>query len=822
MQEKVKEKKMKRAAARPVADSRVWRLRLMKLTTQVGFVCAGWLVGQADMAFATYPLGLGILCAAPGRYILSILIGLISSSLMNLEGPIVYICTYAVAALVRAVSGLILERPDAKIELPRRIRKKLTPEASEEEGEVAFEEARTEEHPVADFLSSLKGLFTESVCLRMATAAVCSLILSLYRVIAGGFLFYDLFAMLFLLAVTPSVVLVFSVFLEDKPTHKLLRHLSEAALLFSVVWSSAGVTFLGLPLPVMLGLFFTLYVSEKRTLLQGILASLLCGLAVDVILIPSFLLAALVYSFFKQQKKESVGVLLATLSMLAWGVYVKGGVMLLLLLPAGLLSGAVFTLYQKLSQKTEAEEANGEEAPTSDVRTEDLRLAHARCKDSSDRFRGISEAFTSLSEMFYNLSDRFRRPGTLDLRHICDSVFDSYCQDCPNKTVCWGLEYSTTLNTVNALISQLHTRGKVSKEQIPAPLAHRCAPMASILSRINEECARLTGEMLRNNRTEIFAMDYESAAKIINDALEEDDGEYRFDVDLEQKVSDYLSDAGIAASGVTVYGSRRRQIVIRGASIEGAKVSVETLRADLGEMCGLELGSPVFEVEGKVSVMSLQAKKKISVSGAQNNVSADGGISGDSLNLFSNKKDYFYALISDGMGAGKEAAFTSGLCSVFLEKMLRAGNRAGTSLRMLNNMIRSKDADSLRECSSTVDLLELDLMTAEATFIKSGAAPSFVVRGNVVHRLQAGTAPIGIIRTLDAQATTFPLRVGDTVVMLSDGILQNDAECEWIASYLSGAGGATPEEIVYRICLQASNFENHDDCSAIALRIGAA
>jgi stage II sporulation protein E len=253
--------------------------------------------------------------------------------------------------------------------------------------------------------------------------------------------------------------------------------------------------------------------------------------------------------------------------------------------------------------------------------------------------------------------------------------------------------------------------------------------------------------------------------------------------------------------------------------VEHAKVSAQTLRSDLGEMCALELGQPVFEVEDKVSIMSLQAKKKIAVEGAQNNVSADGGVSGDSINLFSNKQDYFYALISDGMGAGKEAALTSGLCSVFLEKMLRAGNRAWTSLRMLNNMIRSRGEDSVRECSSTIDLMELDLMTAEASFIKSGAAPSFVIRGSVVHRIQAGTAPIGIIQALDAQATPFSLRVGDTVVMISDGILQNDEECEWISDYLSQAGGLSPDEIVYRICLQASSFDTHDDCSAVALRI---
>jgi stage II sporulation protein E len=320
--------------------------------------------------------------------------------------------------------------------------------------------------------------------------------------------------------------------------------------------------------------------------------------------------------------------------------------------------------------------------------------------------------------------------------------------------VCWGLEYSETLSQVNALISALHTKGEVSTASVGAPLDRRCTQIESILEQINRECARLTGEMLRNNRTEIFAMDYEGAAKIISDALEEDDGEYQFDPSLERRIAEYLSDAGVAFSGVTVYGSRRRRILVRGADMENAKVTMEVLRCDLGEMCASRLMRPCFEVEHGVSSMVFSSGQKMRVLGAQNNISADGGISVDSTNLFTNKKDYFYALISDGMGAGHEAALTSGICSVFMEKMLRAGNRARTSLRMLNNMIRSRGADSTGECSSTIDLLELDLMTGNCTFIKSGAAPSFIIREGEVRRMQAGTVPIGIICALDAKETS--------------------------------------------------------------------
>ncbi|MBQ2734422.1 MAG: SpoIIE family protein phosphatase [Clostridia bacterium] len=805
----------------PSASAVLWRARTRAVGIELLWACIAWVFGQAEMLFGTYPLGLALLCGS-ARHTEAILAGLLITSVANMRDPVIYVCTYLAAALIRVFASVLLDVPEARVGLPSHLAERL---AQDEDGIPVrqtrlsrfFHRYRSAKKGTRGHVlwSEWRDVFNESIVLRMIAAALGALIVGLYYAIAGGFQYYDLFAAVFAVIFCPVAVMVYSVALGTHTKFAWMTRLSEASLLLSLVFAARTVTFLSFPLSPMVALFVSLYVSHTRGIVQGSVAALLSGFALDVIHAPAFLLAALVYLFFKKLERENLAVLLACVAGLSWSVYVAGAGALLQLAPTFLIAGTAFTATQRLLLR-ERKETGGDEGDGRTVFTWD----RTRYRDSNDRFRGISDAFSSLSEIFYNLSDRFRRPGTLDLRRICDDSFDAFCADCPNKTVCWGLEYSTTLATTNALISHLHTRGRVSEEQIAEHLRRRCSRMDGILSQINRECARLTGEMLRNNRTEIFAMDYEAAAAIINDALEEDDGEYRFDAALERRVAEYLRDAGVRYDGVTVYGKRRRRILIRAADIEHARVTAETLRSDLGEMCASELGDATFEVDGGVSTMVLQAKQKISVTGAQRNVSADGGVSGDTVNLFSNKKEYFYALISDGMGSGKEAALTSGICSVFLEKMLRAGNRAGTSLKMLNNMISSRGADSTRECSSTVDLLELDLMTGEGTFIKSGAAPSFVVRGNTVQRLQAGTVPIGIICTLDAQTTAFELREGDVVVMISDGIVESDPDCKWLTGYLGGIAEKSEEEIVTDICNHATAEKGHDDCSAVALKIG--
>ncbi len=814
----------------------VWGARLRKVGTEVLWGCAAWLLGQAAMLFDTYPLGLGLLCAASG-HTLSVLIGLLVTTVVNVRNPVLYACVYLAAALIRLIAEVIIDSPDGRLELSERVRKKLMREQAETERERndPLTDLETEKQGklvllkrwwsllcggFRSLVGEMRKILSDSLYLRVASAAICALVLGLHRVITGGFHFYDWFAAVFVVVVASAVTVVYAICLEKRTDAPLLIGLSEGALLFSLAFSARTVLLVGFPLAPIIALFFTFYACEHRSAVQGVLASLLLGIAYAPIQAPAFLLAALTTLFCRATKRQSFVRLLPIAVMLAWSVYVSGAVILLELLPSLLIAAAFFEIAERVAfledRTEEAAPACNSEPDQSAV---NYRVESMRFRDSNERFRGISDAFSSLSEVFYNLSDRFRRPGTLDLRRLCDRSFDRFCEDCPNKNVCWGLEYADTLGAVNELISQLHVKGRVCNEQIPAYFRNRCTRVEGILEEINANCAKLTAEMLRNNRTEIFAMDYESAADIINDALEEEEGEYSFDTELAKKIGEYLKDADVHAESVTVYGKRCRRVLIKGVDIDRSKVTFETMRSDLSEMCGSELAPPTFEVENGVSTMILQAKRKIGVIGAKNNVSADGGVSGDSINLFSNKKDYFYALISDGMGAGKEAALTSGLCSVFLEKMLRAGNRARTSLRMLNQMIASRMQDSTRECSSTVDLLELDLMTGEGAFIKSGAAPSFVVRGNVVRRLQAGTVPIGILSTLDTQKTRFSLRRGDVVVMISDGVLESDSECEWLTSYLSQIEKCSMEEIVYQICRHAADRETHDDCSAIALRI---
>ena len=157
---------------------------------------------------------------------------------------------------------------------------------------------------------------------------------------------------------------------------------------------------------------------------------------------------------------------------------------------------------------------------------------------------------------------------------------------------------------------------------------------------------------------------------------------------------------------------------------------------------------------------------------------------GDTVNSFISESSYFYALISDGMGSGAEAAFTSGVCSMFIEKMLCAGNRSDITLRVLNNFIRAENLERGGEVSATVDLFELDLIDGSALFMKSGAAPTYVVRGETVYKVNSRTMPIGIVRDADVKINKFATQKGDVIIMMSDGCCPDSDDCAWLVDFL--------------------------------------
>ena len=275
-----------------------------------------------------------------------------------------------------------------------------------------------------------------------------------------------------------------------------------------------------------------------------------------------------------------------------------------------------------------------------------------------------------------------------------------------------------------------------------------------------------------------------------------------------------------------VSGKRAKRICGRGVGFGKGRATPDALRKAIENICATPLADPVFEISRDSTIMMLCARDRFSVAYATGVIPAPAEVqadpdrpSGDALCCFAGKSSYFYGILSDGMGSGKQAAFCADVCTIFLEKMLYAGNSPEISLRMLNNYLRSHSDAPEAECSVGIDLVRIDLITGTAHFIKGGAVPSFVLRGKQLLKIKAHTPPIGIMHAVQAQIIPFELLEGDVIVMVSDGITGGNEDCPWLISLLSGVPLSDPAVLKETILLHARESGSRDDMSVAVMRI---
>lgn len=184
-----------------------------------------------------------------------------------------------------------------------------------------------------------------------------------------------------------------------------------------------------------------------------------------------------------------------------------------------------------------------------------------------------------------------------------------------------------------------------------------------------------------------------------------------------------------------------------------------------------------------------------------------GTVSGDHGSSFSSG-EWYYVLLCDGMGTGEEASRESAGAIRYLSELILAGVEPQEAMQMLSGAYILR-ADGI---FSTIDLLQVSLVTGEGFLHKWGAAPSYLKLARRTARLGTPTPPPGI----EAEGRCRPecIRVsmggGEMLVMVSDGV-----DGAWAEERVREFSGRSPRELASGIV--GCGGEDTDDRTAIAV-----
>lgn len=745
-----------------------------------------FLLARTPLLFGAFPLGIACLSSLRGYSALAGLVGgLLAAAGM---GSIGYI--YAALMLLACAMRILVSLPGSG----RRV------------------------------LPDSEGVFMEYPQIRAAIASIVGFAASLYQLfVTGATTSTLLFATTMLIACTAATILFTGLLdsrvtlgeilgrddpLEERPERGrgevLHMQLGGLALGFFIVLSLRSMTFFGLMLPYLFAAAATLCVSRRLGAPYGAVAGLLITLGASAAYAPTFALLGLA-SGLLWELGSFYALALGVAAGAVWGSYVGGLSGFLTVTPEMLIvSLLLWPFLSKLGSSSLVNETHREREAAERAVQRSFELHR---KMTADRMGEISETFSSLAEVFRSVSES-SAPDPDEMRLACDRACARHCADCAEQGECDGRE---ALRIVSDAVSG------DGEATLPESFRAACSSAEELFKDCREECAKLLRLHGTASATDVLSRDYELLSRLLSEAVSSVKEENREDLALAGALRDAMIRHGVPGAAASVYGDRQRWIVAGGSNWQGAASDAESLRREFSELCGCRLSPPSFEVVDGTVTIEMRSTRRFETSACRAYRAADSSaVSGDTVSFFDNTRDYFYALLSDGMGRGSRAALTSGVCSAFLERMLGAGNSKTTSLKLLNNLIRMGGEES----GATVDLLELDLLNGRASFIKSGAAPSYVKRGENLFRIRSKTVPIGLTEALDAEKIRFDVEAGDVIVMLSDGICQSGDDAPWLMEILSGEIGddlmPTAERIVG---VAAGTHDRRDDMSVALIRV---
>lgn len=744
---------------------------LIRSVTPLMYFIASFLLSGTHLVIGTYPMGIAFVSAV-GKRMLWAYAGAVLSALTSSAAPAVDIAVYTLIVCLRRLSAVISE--------PQR---KLT-----------------------DFEDSLK--------LKLAVSLIAASALGAFNSIESGFTVISLAALIVYIAVTPSLTFLYacSVSHQKYDATALYRETSLGTLTVSLVMSLRTLAVGAVNPAAVAAVVVSLYITRRHGILKGTLIGLFLGLSGAPALTPVYSVAAIV-SGLLFSSSPYLAAASATLAAVSWTVYAGGYAVATATAPSLIIGGVAATIGIYGGFFNPTEENPDRVLPHSAV----LRAEMMKNSETDALLSSEAKAFTELSDMLYRLSDKLCKPTSVDVKESVRKCRASICRKCDAEEVCRKLNGADISDAWELVAHSLYEQGTLTEDDIPHVLSESCRHSDDICDKVNESYASMLKNLIDTDKTEIMALDYRAAASVLSDIIERRSEEFSVDTKLSADLALRLREEKITARQVTVYGGKKKTVFLSSLRLSGLHIGEDDLRRIASEVCGGEFSSPEFELHGSEINATLHSTEAFSVIHASARLTEEESRAcGDSCLCFSSDNGHFRALISDGMGSGHEAAVTSGMCTLFIEKMLSAGNSAAVTLKMLNSMLRAKGS----ECSATVDLCDFDLITGEIDFYKSGASPTLIVRGSEIFRIESRTLPVGIIRSLDAQKTKIKAEIGDVIVMVSDGIAESDEDAAWLYSLVSEYRDRKCADIASVIIEETERrYNKKDDATVCVIRV---
>jgi hypothetical protein len=194
-------------------------------------------------------------------------------------------------------------------------------------------------------------------------------------------------------------------------------------------------------------------------------------------------------------------------------------------------------------------------------------------------------------------------------------------------------------------------------------------------------------------------------------------------------------------------------------------------------------------------------------------------ICGDSLAVSHLEPYRLLLTVSDGMGAGINAARESRIVVKLLEQLISCGISPHAAAEIINTALYMRGGE---ECAATIDMAMVDLQQRSYNFLKVGASPSYLKSGGKIEMIRSLCWPAGILDQVEPEVLHRQILPGDILIMATDGVTESGQELtlagDWLYHCIQGLPLEEAQAIADSIlqhAMKTSGWQNKDDMTVL-------
>ncbi|MBR3864432.1 MAG: SpoIIE family protein phosphatase [Clostridia bacterium] len=431
------------------------------------------------------------------------------------------------------------------------------------------------------------------------------------------------------------------------------------------------------------------------------------------------------------------------------------------------------------------------------------------------KLNNLAQTFSELENSLDGFDKIFLTKEHL-VQKIADEILFSVCSECNHYNTCNQKNKPEKEHLVK-LINIGITKGKVTLIDLSRDFSEYCYSATNMLNQVNkllESYKEKTTEI--NESTTLkntLQLESHALSEVLKHLAFELSHKIEFDKLKERLIFESLVSVGVIPNQI-LFIEDKYHIIFDKQKIVFSKLA-QILSSTLNERISLITKSDIGD---KVLTIFSKSPKLDACFGIATTPKEGCEYSGDCHMLTKINNGKFMVTLCDGMGSGKSAQINSSLAISLFENFYKIGLTNQNATNLCNKLLSVCTSESF----STLDCAIFDLYEKTVNVIKLGASYGFLICDDEVKILENNSLPLGILEEITPNYYTYPIKSGDLLVVLSDGVSDAFFSSTDMIDFLTANKSKNPQVLASKLmshAIQNYGGKAKDDMTVIVVKV---